>query len=175
MAELSRGKRVAPLSAEGGGEFRTLNEGFNRHGGAPAGGHAGTAGADRGRDARADGRRRTRRKQATQAKSRFIAAASHDLRQPLHAIGLFTATLQRRAQGTDLESVVRDLAKAVSVMERLFDSLLDISRLDAERWSRQATAVPARSLFAQLLAEYADAAAEKHLRPARSPDRRRSS
>ena len=83
--------------------------------------------------------------QATQAKSRFIAAASHDLRQPLHAIGLFTSTLQRRMQGTELQGVVADLAQAVAVMDRLFNSLLDISRLDAGTLRANAARIPARS------------------------------
>jgi len=163
MAELSRGKRVAPLSTEGGGEFRTLNDGFNDM--------AARLQADtlalqtRIEDAtRALMLQKDTAEEATQAKSRFIAAASHDLRQPLHAIGLFTATLQRRAQGTDLSSVVRDLAQAVSVMERLFDSLLDISKLDAGTLVAQSRSFRLEPLFAQLYAEYADAAAAKHLR-----------
>src|SRR5262249_51023864 len=130
MGELGRGNRVQPLAIEGGGEFRTLSEGFNRMAG----------------QLQADARELQRQineatsqltaqkdmaEQATSAKSRFIAAASHDLRQPLHAIRLFTATLQRRARGPQLEGLVHDLAQSVAVMDRLFDSLLDISRLDS--------------------------------------------
>ena len=101
---------------------------------------------------------------ATQAKSRFIAAASHDLRQPLHAIGLFTATLQRRTQGTETGTVVSDLAKAVSAMERLFDTLLDISKLDAGTLVVAPRPFRLDGLFAQVYSEHADAAAAKGLR-----------
>lgn len=163
MAELSQGKRVAPLSMEGGGEFRTLNDGFNDM---AARLHADTMALQ----ARIENATRELMAQkdaaedATQAKSRFIAAASHDLRQPLHAIGLFTATLQRRAQGTELQSVVRDLAKAVSAMDRLFDALLDISKLDAGTLVADSRPFRLEPLFAQLYAEYSDVALERRLR-----------
>ncbi len=163
MSELSRGKHVTPLSTTGGGEFRTLNEGFNDM---AARLQAGT----RELEARIEEATRALMTQkdaaesATQAKSRFIAAASHDLRQPLHAIGLFTATLQRRTEGTDLQPVVRDLARAVAAMDRLFDLLLDISKLDAGTMVAQPRPMRLEHLFAQLYAEYADAAMEKHLR-----------
>lgn len=163
MVELGQGRRVVPLTADGGGEFRTLGEGFNRM--------AVRLQADaleleaRIHDAtRALMAQKDTAEQATKAKSRFIAAASHDLRQPLHAIGLFTATLQRRAEGTELQSVVRDLAQAVSVMDRLFDSLLDISKLDAGTLRAEHRAFPLERLFAQLGAEYSDAAEQRHLR-----------
>ena len=163
MADLSRGRHVEPLSTEEGGEFRALNEGFN----------------DMAKRLQADTKALQTRieiatrelvaqkdaaESATQAKSRFIAAASHDLRQPLHAIGLFTATLQRQTKGAEAETVVSDLTKAVSAMERLFDTLLDISKLDAGTLVVQPRPFQLESLFTQLRSEYADAAAEKHLR-----------
>lgn len=163
MVELGQGREVAPLATGGGGELGTLAEGFNRM--------AARLQADaRELEARiADATRalmveKDTAEQATKAKSRFIAAASHDLRQPLHAIGLFTSTLQRRTEGTDLQTVVADLTKAVAAMDRLFNSLLDISRLDAGTLQATPRAFPLDRLFAQLAAEYSDAAAQKHLR-----------
>ncbi len=163
MVDLGQGRRVEPLSTAGGGEFQTLDDGFNRM--------AAQLQAD-ARDLEAQIIAATQAliaqkdtaEQATKAKSRFIAAASHDLRQPLHAIGLFTSTLQRRAQGSELQSVVRDLAQAVSVMDRLFDSLLDISKLDSGTLSADPRPVQLERLFGQLAAEYSDAAEQKHLR-----------
>ncbi len=163
MERLSHGAHVEPLSTEGGGEFRALNEGFN----------------DMAKRLQADTQALQARieiatrelvaqkdaaESATQAKSRFIAAASHDLRQPLHAIGLFTATLQRRTQGGETGNVVSDLAKAVSAMERLFDTLLDISKLDAGTIVVQPRPFRLDGLFMQVYSEYEDAAAEKNLR-----------
>jgi len=163
MLELGQGRDVAPLATGGGGELGTLAEGFN--------GMAARLQADarelEGRIAdatRALMVQKNAAEQATKAKSRFIAAASHDLRQPLHAIGLFTSTLQRRTEGTELQPIVADLTKAVAVMDRLFNSLLDISRLDAGTLQATSRAFPLDRLFAQLAAEYSDAAAQKHLR-----------
>jgi signal transduction histidine kinase len=163
MAKLGRGSRVAPLPTAGGGEFRTLSDGFNQM--------AARLQADarelegRIEDAtRALIEQKDTAEQATSAKSRFIAAASHDLRQPLHAIGLFTATLQRRTEGSELEAIVDDLAQAVAVMARLFDSLLDISRLDSGTLHAESRPFQLDRLFAQVAAEYFDAADKKGLR-----------
>jgi signal transduction histidine kinase len=172
---LGRGHgEVEPRSARraitigGGGEFRALNEGFN----------------DMAKRLQADTKALQARieiatrelvaqkdaaEHATQAKSRFIAAASHDLRQPLHAIGLFTATLQRRTQGSEIETIVSDLAKAVSAMERLFDTLLDISKLDAGTLVVEPRPFRLGGLFAQGTPSKADAATEKGLRLAVRP------
>jgi signal transduction histidine kinase len=69
--------------------------------------------------------------QANQAKTRFLAAASHDLRQPLHTIGLLVAALSlRQIEGRDREVV--DLLSQVTVaLSEQLDQLLDISKLDA--------------------------------------------
>lgn len=70
---------------------------------------------------------------ANKAKSRFLAAASHDLRQPLHALSLFAADLQRQIRsGTSngLPRLAEQISTSTSVLSELLDSLLDISRLD---------------------------------------------
>lgn len=69
--------------------------------------------------------------QANIAKSRFFAAASHDLRQPLHSLGLFASALRDvvgTSQGHDLAGRIGD---SIGALDRLFDELLDVSRLDA--------------------------------------------
>lgn len=162
MEDLGRERRVAPLEAFGGGEFRTLQEGFNTM---SARLHASTQDLEARIESatRALHAEKETAEQATAAKSRFIAAASHDLRQPLHAIGMFTATLMRRSRGSDLESIVHDLSEAVAVMDRLFDSLLDISRLDAGVLQAQRGPVRLARLFTQLGAEHLEPAARKNL------------
>lgn len=65
------------------------------------------------------------------AKSKFFAAASHDLRQPLHALVLFVGALKERIHSPDLRTLVDQIEASVDAMEMLFNSLLDISRLDA--------------------------------------------
>jgi len=69
---------------------------------------------------------------ATQAKSRFLAAASHDLRQPLQSTSMYLATLERQLDDPEQAKELTDKAtKSLSVMGRLLDVLLDISMLDA--------------------------------------------
>lgn len=83
-------------------------------------------------------------------KSRFLGIASHDLRQPVHALGLFAATLQRRLQKTPDEPVARNLVRAVDGLERSFNAVLDISKLDAGAMSARIETFPLRDLFRRL-------------------------
>ncbi len=68
---------------------------------------------------------------ANQSKSRFLAVASHDLRQPLHALALFVAELRDKVRTDENRALVARIDASVSAMEDLLDGLLDISRLDA--------------------------------------------
>lgn len=68
---------------------------------------------------------------ANAAKTRFLAAASHDLRQPLQAISLLVEVLRERLVGRDVSGLVEKVQASVHALESLFVSLLDISRLDA--------------------------------------------
>jgi signal transduction histidine kinase len=69
--------------------------------------------------------------EANRAKSRFIAAASHDLRQPLHALGLFVARLRGRMKAAERSQIVEKIDASVAAMNELFNDLLDISKFDA--------------------------------------------
>jgi HAMP domain-containing protein len=64
------------------------------------------------------------------AKSRFLAAASHDLRQPLHALSLFVSDLGRASETPAQHRLSRQIGDSVSSISQLLDTLLDISRLD---------------------------------------------
>ncbi|MEX2480134.1 MAG: hybrid sensor histidine kinase/response regulator [Gammaproteobacteria bacterium] len=68
---------------------------------------------------------------ANQAKSDFIAAVSHDLRQPVHALNLFVAALRERVREPAALDIMRRMDSSVRAMQNLFTALLDISRLDA--------------------------------------------
>ena len=68
---------------------------------------------------------------ANLAKSKFLAAASHDLRQPLHALGLFASALNDRIKSPKDRLLVENINHSVNSLEELFNALLDISRLDA--------------------------------------------
>lgn len=68
---------------------------------------------------------------ATQQKSVFLAVASHDLRQPLHALGLYTAELQRKLVNSVEQPLVQRIEQSVDALATLLNALLDISKLDA--------------------------------------------
>jgi signal transduction histidine kinase/ActR/RegA family two-component response regulator len=65
------------------------------------------------------------------AKSKFLAAASHDLRQPLHALSLLAGALAERIQYEEVRGIVDKIRAAVAALENLFNALLDISKLDS--------------------------------------------
>jgi signal transduction histidine kinase len=101
--------------------------------------------------------------QANRAKSQFLAAASHDLRQPLHALGLFVETLSERIRYPEARMLMDNINRSVAALEDLFDALLDISRLDAGI----VDAVPRHTALGPLLkrldAEFATEARAKRL------------
>lgn len=68
---------------------------------------------------------------ASAERTRFFAAASHDLRQPLHSLGLFGSALATRLRGAPEEALARNLMSCVSALESSFNEMLDVSRLDA--------------------------------------------
>ena len=100
---------------------------------------------------------------ADQEKSRFLAIASHDLRQPVHAIGLFAATLEKRLEGSAEQPLVRNMSRAIDGLDRSFNVMLDISRLDAGAIEPRAQQFPLRDLFRRLHMHFAGQAEQKGL------------
>ena len=100
---------------------------------------------------------------ANRAKSHFLAAASHDLRQPLHALGLFAAALAARTRTTDVAPLVQSIRASVEALEGLFAQLLDLSRLDAGALTPRIGAVALAPLFARVAADVAPQAAASGL------------
>lgn len=68
---------------------------------------------------------------ANRSKTQFFAAASHDLRQPLHAMGLFVAALNAKVREPEAQSLLHNINASISALESFFDELLDISKIDA--------------------------------------------
>ncbi len=87
-------------------------------------------------------------------KSHFLAIASHDLRQPVHALGLFAATLHKRLADSAERALARDLLRSVDALERSFNAMLDISRLDCGAVSPRAQTFPLRDVFRRLHMQY---------------------
>ena len=101
--------------------------------------------------------------EANVAKSRFLAVASHDLRQPLHALQLFVQALEDTTLPTHAQQLVANVRRSVDSMEELFDALLDISRLDAGNVRARVETIPLAELFDRLSFEYAPVARQKGL------------
>jgi signal transduction histidine kinase len=101
---------------------------------------------------------------ANLAKSRFIAAASHDLRQPLHALNLFVAQLRTEHDPAEKSRVVARIDAAVTAMNEMFNELLDISRLDAGVLVSSLSAFPGDQVLKRIETTFTAAAREKNLR-----------
>jgi signal transduction histidine kinase len=84
---------------------------------------------------------------ADREKSRFLASASHDLRQPMHALGLFAGALDKHLSGTALQPTVANMMRSIDSLEQSFDAMLDISKLDAGVIEPNLQSFPIRDLF----------------------------
>jgi two-component system, sensor histidine kinase len=91
---------------------------------------------------------------ANQEKTRFLASAAHDLRQPLHALGMFCAALQQRLSDTPERPLVRNMMSAIESLEDSFGAMLDISRLDAGVVQAVLHTFPVRDLFRRLYQQF---------------------
>jgi signal transduction histidine kinase/CheY-like chemotaxis protein len=101
---------------------------------------------------------------ANLAKSRFLAAASHDLRQPLHALGLFVGQLRARIPVTERQRVVGQIDAALSEINEMFNELLDISRLDAGVLGTNVSEFPIQRLLTRIASTFTPLAITKGLR-----------
>ncbi|QGM44264.1 ATP-binding response regulator [Methylocystis heyeri] len=102
--------------------------------------------------------------QANIAKSSFLAAASHDLRQPVHALGMFVGALQAHPMNHEMRRLVEQIGGSVSAMDDLFNSLLDISRLDAGVVEPRIETFPIQPVLARVCSDYEAESREKRVR-----------
>jgi signal transduction histidine kinase/CheY-like chemotaxis protein len=100
---------------------------------------------------------------ANRAKSQLLAAASHDLRQPLHALGLYTAALAARAGNSEWHPLVGSVQRAVAALETQFEQLLDLSRLEAGALTPALARVNLAPLLTRVARELAPQAEAKGL------------
>lgn len=101
--------------------------------------------------------------EATQSKSRFLAAASHDLRQPAHAMGMIVTRLMQFPHSAEEANVIDQLAASVRAQQDLLDSLLDIAQLDARAVKTSIQMLSVAELFAPLMYGFQAQAQAKHL------------
>jgi signal transduction histidine kinase/CheY-like chemotaxis protein len=97
------------------------------------------------------------------AKTRFLAAAGHDLRQPLAAANLFIDALKFAGPSPDQNKIIERLEQAMVTFNGLLDALLDISKLDAGIIKPEYTSINATELINWLEQNFAPLAAEKKI------------
>jgi len=102
--------------------------------------------------------------ESSRAKSRFLAAASHDLRQPLHALSLFVQSLEEAELPRSERKTLENVRRATDAMEELFNALLDVSKLDAGIVEVNRAVVPVRPILERVVGEYKPVAEAKGLR-----------
>lgn len=100
---------------------------------------------------------------ANRAKSRFLAAASHDLRQPMHALSLYSAALSGTVTQPRIQKIANNIGVCVDSLDNLFEALLDISKLDAGLIVPQIREVEVQDLLDRLKTEFAPQARARGL------------
>ncbi|MBW2387576.1 MAG: hybrid sensor histidine kinase/response regulator, partial [Deltaproteobacteria bacterium] len=113
--------------------------------------------------------------QVNQSRARFLAAASHDLRQPLHALGLFASTLSERIREEDAPELVSRIQQSTASLSTMMDSLLDMSRLDAGAIEPIRSEFEIGPVIERLVSEFAQSAEDKGLVLEWKPTRERVS
>ena len=98
------------------------------------------------------------------AKSRFLAAASHDLRQPAHALGLFVARLNQLPNDPQTRELVAGVDASVHALQDMLDAFFDYSRLDSQLTQASPRSFELNSVFDKLRTSFADTAQLKGLR-----------
>jgi Na+/proline symporter/CheY-like chemotaxis protein len=110
------------------------------------------------------GRAKAEAEQANISKTRFLAAASHDILQPLNAARLYvTSLVERQTAGSDAQ-LIGNIDASLDAVEEIFSALLDISRLDTGALKPEIVSFRIDELFRQLEVEFAPLAREKGLR-----------
>lgn len=101
---------------------------------------------------------------ANVGKTRFVAAASHDILQPLNAAKLFASSLVERLAGGDNEKLVRNVDASLEAVEEILNALLEISKLDAGAMKTEKSSFPISEILKPLQTELKPLAREKGLK-----------
>lgn len=100
---------------------------------------------------------------ANDAKSQFLAAASHDLRQPLHAMQIYISTLRSRISDPEIISIVEDIDAASISTARLLNALLDVSQLEAGVVRPKPEHYPVQEILHRVARSFEPSARQKNL------------
>lgn len=163
VARIGQGQLHERVPVLGGGSLATLAEGVNEMAERLAGAHDELV--RKIEEATSEMRaRKDEAERANLAKSRFLAAASHDLRQPMHALGLFVSELAQHTHAPESRRLVQRIAASAEAMDNLLDSLLDISKLDAGVLQPNPRPFALQPVIERIAAEQRPAAEERELR-----------
>jgi signal transduction histidine kinase len=100
---------------------------------------------------------------ATAAKSQFLSSASHDLRQPLHALGLFVSTLQQTDAARTEPVLVGNILSSVNALREMLDAILDVSHLDSGTIKPRMSTFALDDVITRLVRDLAPLATDKGL------------
>jgi signal transduction histidine kinase len=100
---------------------------------------------------------------ANVAKTKFLAAASHDLRQPMQALSMYATVLEERVADPNALRVVHGIQLSVTTLERMFDSLLDIAKIESGVIKPQVVTFPLMPLVERVVEAERSIAAQKKL------------
>lgn len=163
VARIGEGDLAARMEPESTGALRSLAAGIN-----DMAGRIGVTQEElRARVAEATldlKREKDAAEHATIAKSHFLAAASHDLRQPLHALGLFVSGLGQSEAARLEPRLVAHIQSSVDTLQNLLDAILDISRLDGGNVVPQIEGFPLGRVLERLANDFSLPAEQKGLR-----------
>ena len=101
---------------------------------------------------------------ANRAKTKFLASASHDLRQPIHALSLFSAALVRQSLPNQASEIADHIDQSVRVLSNQLDALLDLSKLDAGIVEPKLETLAVDRFLTRISREYASEAKDKGLK-----------
>lgn len=90
---------------------------------------------------------------ASSAKSRFLAFASHDLRQPLQSLGIYLDVLQRKVEEPDALDIIGDMNRSLTTMGALLNALLDVSKLEAKMVTPELADFPIQDLLGRVFSD----------------------
>ena len=176
LSSVAKDDFTVMLPESGRGELRALAVHFNRMTNALQAARSGLR-DDVARATEALALRTREAESANSAKSRFLAAASHDLRQPAHALSLYTAALRHglRQQTNEVQGALLPAVDGMQAASRSLDALLnavlDISRFDAGVVTPELQEVAMRPLLNEVLTVLGSSASERALKlRGRTPD-----
>lgn len=102
--------------------------------------------------------------EAAAERTRFFGAASHDLRQPVHALGLYASLLRRDPPARERHELIGNIATCVDSLDRLFNAILGVARAAKERHDDRIVAFPLQDVFDRVLLQLGPEAERRGLR-----------